>query len=451
MPTHNMYFRRGAGEDWERENPVLGPAEIGIEALGVNPDGSLDFGPDVGGKSMCLWKLGDGKTPWNSLPYSSGPPGPPGKQGPPGDPATLPISDSIDLFVSTTFASSKAVAEVNLKAEAAGTKAAEALELAEGAAAAALKEIKDGVFKANPTPVTAEVLSAVAAAALPNGKYELNTAEAGKVGLDTKAHILHFNSGNLGGDMVQVAFPAFGGAITAVGPLQIRQRTIGNTWTAWEAVVSPTKIKESLESLIGPMGENIGARLTALEGGGSVTTKCYAFLTSGTWTAPEDGMVYGTLVGAGGGGGGRTAAGNTTVTCLAGTAGAVEAFSFSVKAGAVVPVVVGATTGGSSICGGVIAKGGLGEANGSYTGANGFTDVPPLFGLTIPRAGNGSARGNNSATTGAGGLGFGAGGGGGSGYSATAFTVYAYGGAGAPGLCLLNFMPATTTLGGVIR
>ena len=48
--------RRGSAAEWDSENPVLGPGEIGVEGT-----------PTVGVQRL---KVGDGITPWNDLPYS---------------------------------------------------------------------------------------------------------------------------------------------------------------------------------------------------------------------------------------------------------------------------------------------------------------------------------------------------------------------------------------------
>lgn len=50
-PTYEFRFQRGTSERWEELNPVLGPAEPGVE---------LDTG---------LFKIGDGHTEWNDLDY----------------------------------------------------------------------------------------------------------------------------------------------------------------------------------------------------------------------------------------------------------------------------------------------------------------------------------------------------------------------------------------------
>lgn len=57
-----IQFRRGTAALWTSTNPILGEGEVGVE---------------LGGSSL-LFKMGDGLTHWNSLPYASGPVGPPG-------------------------------------------------------------------------------------------------------------------------------------------------------------------------------------------------------------------------------------------------------------------------------------------------------------------------------------------------------------------------------------
>ena len=91
MPTiyQQILLRRGPTMEWVSTNPVLGSAEFGIEE-------------DTG-----RFKMGDGVTAWNSLPYKSdrglpgiagpagsvGPAGPDGPAGPKGDPGSAaPIS-----------------------------------------------------------------------------------------------------------------------------------------------------------------------------------------------------------------------------------------------------------------------------------------------------------------------------------------------------------------------
>jgi hypothetical protein len=62
-----MQQRRGNASDWTSANPTLAEGEIGVE---------LD---------THKWKIGDGNTPWVSLPYvTQGTQGIPGPQGPTG-------------------------------------------------------------------------------------------------------------------------------------------------------------------------------------------------------------------------------------------------------------------------------------------------------------------------------------------------------------------------------
>lgn len=51
--------RRSTATEWSTINPILQEGELGIEY------------PDTGvGTGLCKFKLGDGYTPWNSLPYA---------------------------------------------------------------------------------------------------------------------------------------------------------------------------------------------------------------------------------------------------------------------------------------------------------------------------------------------------------------------------------------------
>ncbi len=65
-----IQFKRKTKSEWEQENPTLLAGEIAIATDG----GDVNF-----------LKVGDGKTPWNSLPWKKGPQGPQGEQGPKGD------------------------------------------------------------------------------------------------------------------------------------------------------------------------------------------------------------------------------------------------------------------------------------------------------------------------------------------------------------------------------
>ena len=51
--------RRSTTTEWQAINPVLQEGEFAIEA------------PDTGiGTGLCKFKIGDGHTPWNALPYA---------------------------------------------------------------------------------------------------------------------------------------------------------------------------------------------------------------------------------------------------------------------------------------------------------------------------------------------------------------------------------------------
>src|SRR5690606_6707660 len=66
--TIPMQWRNGIAALWTSANPTLLAGEPGYET------------------DTLKYKIGDGATAWNSLPYqaASGPPGPPGPQGPEG-------------------------------------------------------------------------------------------------------------------------------------------------------------------------------------------------------------------------------------------------------------------------------------------------------------------------------------------------------------------------------
>lgn len=67
MPTIQLQFRRGTGTEWSNANPVLAAGEMGIET------------------GTSLFKIGNGQTGWNSLPYG----GLQGLTGPPGSVSNL--------------------------------------------------------------------------------------------------------------------------------------------------------------------------------------------------------------------------------------------------------------------------------------------------------------------------------------------------------------------------
>lgn len=70
-------IRRGTKAILESVNPILHPGEEVIEVLAENPDESVVFPRHpITDEAIVNIKVGDGKTPWNDLPYSSGPPGP---------------------------------------------------------------------------------------------------------------------------------------------------------------------------------------------------------------------------------------------------------------------------------------------------------------------------------------------------------------------------------------
>ncbi len=69
MPYVQLQFRRGTATQWSTKNPVLADAELGLET------------------DTRLFKIGDGVTVWNLLPYGGliGPTGTTGTTGPTGD------------------------------------------------------------------------------------------------------------------------------------------------------------------------------------------------------------------------------------------------------------------------------------------------------------------------------------------------------------------------------
>ena len=58
-----IQIRRGTAAQWTATNPLLAQGEMGVE---------LD---------SLKWKVGNGSTPWSSLPYATGPAGPTGAPG----------------------------------------------------------------------------------------------------------------------------------------------------------------------------------------------------------------------------------------------------------------------------------------------------------------------------------------------------------------------------------
>ena len=144
MAYTRIQFRRDTAAQWAEINPVLFHGEIGLIVDSI-------------GAEVVLFKVGDGVTPWNDLPVSSGPVGPPGPDGEPGPPGvdgergakgdkgdTPPLSDSVTSADSNVAGSSKAVKEAYDKAVEASTpdlsKAAGVLSIANGGTGAATAE-----------------------------------------------------------------------------------------------------------------------------------------------------------------------------------------------------------------------------------------------------------------------------------------------------------------------
>lgn len=115
MPLFKIQHRRDTKANWEAENPILLPGELGL----ITDEPTVQF------------KMGDGVSAWRDLPVSSGPTGPRGADGqngargatgpagpqgpqgptgPKGEPGErLPVSDSVVSADSGVAASSKAV------------------------------------------------------------------------------------------------------------------------------------------------------------------------------------------------------------------------------------------------------------------------------------------------------------------------------------------------------
>ena len=71
MPNYRQLQRIDSAERWERFNPVLEDGELGIAR----------FPAESGGAAPVKAKSGDGKTPWNDLPWLAGGPGEKGDKG----------------------------------------------------------------------------------------------------------------------------------------------------------------------------------------------------------------------------------------------------------------------------------------------------------------------------------------------------------------------------------
>ena len=66
--SQQIKLRRDTASNWTAANPVLGQAEIGFENdnLGL----FTGSGPAWLNNGAARFKIGDGSTPWNTLPYS---------------------------------------------------------------------------------------------------------------------------------------------------------------------------------------------------------------------------------------------------------------------------------------------------------------------------------------------------------------------------------------------
>jgi hypothetical protein len=72
MAYSRILFRRDTAAQWELENPVLGHGELGLVVDSI-------------GQTTALYKIGDGESAWDELPYASGPQGATGATGAKGD------------------------------------------------------------------------------------------------------------------------------------------------------------------------------------------------------------------------------------------------------------------------------------------------------------------------------------------------------------------------------
>ena len=89
MPFIQIQFRRGTGAQWAADNPLLAAGELGLES------------------DTKLFKIGDGSTLWNLLPYGglkgdTGATGYTGYTGATGFGATGPTGTPGDLFNTST-------------------------------------------------------------------------------------------------------------------------------------------------------------------------------------------------------------------------------------------------------------------------------------------------------------------------------------------------------------
>ncbi len=199
---------------------------------------------------------------------------------------------------------------------------------------------------------------------------------------------------------------------------------------------TPSQVSGRLEQL----EAKLDLRFVALEGKEEAEeVTAYALTASGAWTAPSDGRVAVTLVGAGGGGGAKSGSG--VQNAGGGGAGEIHTFVEYVAKGETFAAVVGAPNGGQT---GFMQRTASGGAAGAVSGKgmDGYTLVPAVFGLSLPTGtgGNGSNNGAQYAYTTkyGGGTGFGAGGGG---CISSSTSCSANAGNGTPGLILIYFQP----------
>ena len=66
--SQQIKLRRDTATNWTSANPVLGQGEIGIENDHLGE--SVGSGPSWLNNGAMRMKVGDGVTPWNTLPYS---------------------------------------------------------------------------------------------------------------------------------------------------------------------------------------------------------------------------------------------------------------------------------------------------------------------------------------------------------------------------------------------
>ena len=74
-----IQLRRGTALDWTTANPILAEGEMAVEI------------------DTLKFKVGNGITSWNTLPYTSGPAGPTGSTGPTGNTGSYGLNPIFSL------------------------------------------------------------------------------------------------------------------------------------------------------------------------------------------------------------------------------------------------------------------------------------------------------------------------------------------------------------------